>query len=239
MVTTVNNSTHKTNIQDLQNDVIGCIEEIIELMGQAKGILSSDRLGHDYVQKYNEYPENIINSLLSALNTSQNALSDITDDIKVRSSAIAHDVKQLEKQIDELESCLANLKSVQKKVVEVHEIRFKTKDKLNGFFKEVKEKSIVCIEDYLNDKNFLNKLGLTRTFLSNSREKIEFISKKRADNFANEASCFAKNKTETLLADTENYVNQEMDKCVQEIIVFFFLKKKPNQLSIKHNSYLI
>jgi len=44
MVASIDKTNFKLNVQDLQSDVVDCLEKIVELMERARDILRSDRL---------------------------------------------------------------------------------------------------------------------------------------------------------------------------------------------------
>ncbi len=64
MVATADKSSLKPpNVQDLQRDVIDCLEKIVELMGRAKDILSGERTGDNSGEKYGVFQKEIKNAV--------------------------------------------------------------------------------------------------------------------------------------------------------------------------------
>lgn len=63
MVATAEKPSLKPNVQDLQGDVIDCLEKIAELMGRVRDVLSGERTGDDSGQEYGKFQQEIKNAL--------------------------------------------------------------------------------------------------------------------------------------------------------------------------------
>jgi GTPase Era involved in 16S rRNA processing len=63
MVANAEKPSLKPNVQDLQGDVIDCLEKIVELMGRARDILSGERHGENSGEKYGVFQQEIKNAV--------------------------------------------------------------------------------------------------------------------------------------------------------------------------------
>lgn len=212
---------------------------------------------------FNIFLEKAINALmesaaprcmLSALNLSRNRLLGITDDLKLRNSAIAKDEQKLREEVDALEADLKRIELCRTKLREIEKIRASLQSNLNAIFRVLKKQAQVSIQDYFGEEDYqraniikkvdirareyllkpvlnLATFGLSKWGKSKleykSSNTIEFETKQEADNFANEAISWAKKRAEYLLSSTKIYTRQEIDKARKGLIAFLEKETKP------------
>ncbi|MEA5536979.1 dynamin family protein [Crocosphaera sp. XPORK-15E] len=192
--------------------------------------------------------------MLSALNLSRNRLLNITDDLKLRNSAILKDEQKLREEVDALEADLKRIDLSRIQLKEVEKIRANLQSNLNKVLESLKEEAQVNIEDYFREESYqlaptfqkfdiiirelflipisnFAPFGFSHKIKSaleyKSSNTIEFKTKQEADNFANDAIAWAKQRAETLLASTRDYSIKEIDKARKDLIEFLEKETKP------------
>lgn len=169
--------------------------------------------------------------LKSALNITLNHLTSLTDDIKLRGSAISKDEQKLREEIGALEADLIRLNTCRTKLKKVDQIRSNLAQQLDRILQDLQNQARLEIETFYQQKEYDNagflgraKKDFERYFKNvlnwsniesnkkNYSQVLEFSSQNEADKFANQAFSFAKQRTEYLLTD----IRGKVEKIIQD-----------------------
>jgi hypothetical protein len=192
----------------------------------------------------------------SALNLSRSLLVELRDDVQLRSSAIAQDAEKLQHQLDALKEDLLHLELCRSRLKEVETIKKQLNQNLNELLKTLKKEAQVSIEDYFVEKDiehgnliqkadikarqiFLTNFGdfelfpkwisqrLKSTLEYKTSGVLEFKSEIEAEEFANQAIAWAKQRAETLLSSVRENTGKEIEKARTGLINFLEKETKP------------
>ncbi|HLP92076.1 MAG TPA: dynamin family protein [Nostocaceae cyanobacterium] len=195
-------------------------------------------------------------TMKSALNLGRNRLFALRDDIQLRSSAISQDAEKLQYEVSALEADLKRLELCRSRIREVENIRSQLQNNLNEILTDLKKEALVSIEDYFIEEDyaradlmtkmdikgreiFLTKLGDFEIFPSwisqrirskleyKTKGAVEFTSELEAEEFANQAIFWAKQRSESLLSSVRNKTGKEIEQARLGLINFLDKETKP------------
>ena len=192
--------------------------------------------------------------MLSALNLSRSRLLHITDDLKLRNSAITKDEHKLREEIDALEADLKRIELCRMKLRAVDKIKESLRQNLNEALEILKEQAQVNIEDYFREEDYRRASAIQKVdmkmreiLLSNilnfnpfgfdnkiksaieykSPNQINFKTKQAADRFSNDAMTWAKDRAEAQINLARSYTSKEIEKARKGLIEFLDKETKP------------
>lgn len=194
--------------------------------------------------------------MLSALNLSRNRLLELRDDVKLRSSAIAQDEKKLRLEISALEADLHRLDLCRNQFKKVDNIRLSLQNELNETITLLKKEAQVSIEDYFVEKDWeqadwLKKINIkTREIFSTNIANFEIFSERlseniksqleykssgiaefdneqKAEEFADRAIIWAKQRSENLLIGFRKHTEIKIIKAQTDLIDFLERETRP------------
>jgi GTPase SAR1 family protein len=194
--------------------------------------------------------------MMCALNLSRNRLLELRDDLNLRNSAIAKDEIKLRLEVDALETDLHHLEFCRNRLREVDKIRTGLQQNLNEILKLLKNEAKVSIKDYFVEEDYnrgdlLKKADIKarEVFLINRGDfeifpkwisgrlksqleyktsgVAEFKSEREAEEFANQAVAWAKQRAERLLTSVRQKTEKEIEKARTELIIFLDKETKP------------
>lgn len=192
----------------------------------------------------------------SALKLSRNRLVELRDDVEFRSSAIAQDAEKLQREVGALEVDLKGLEACRIRLKEVDIIRVELHRNLEQLVQALKETAKVSIEDYFVKEDydrgnlfqkldikirdlFLTELSgfelfpkrISRQLKSQLEFKpskvFEFNSEREAEEFANQAVAYAKDKAESLLSSVRKQTEIEVEKARKGLTTFLEKETQP------------
>jgi len=192
----------------------------------------------------------------SALKLSRNRLVELQDDVKFRSSAIAQDAEKLHREVGALEADLNGLEDCRiLRLKEVDMIKVELHRNLEQLVQVLKETAKVRIEDYFVEENYergnlfqkldikfrdllLTELSGIEFFPKLSRglksklefkpsKVFEFNSEREAEEFANQAVAYAKDKAESLLSGVRKQTEVEVEKTRKSLTTFLEKETQP------------
>lgn len=192
----------------------------------------------------------------SALNLSRSRLVELRDDVKLRSSAIAQDAEKLQREVGALEADLKRLELCHSRLKEVDTIKTQLHRNLNGILEDLKNASKVNLEtyfireeyqraDWIRQKDIearqwlLTPLGDFEFFPKWISKRIksalefkssglfEFNSAAEAEEFANQAVAYAKQRADNLLSSVREQTGKEIERARTGLINFLEKETKP------------
>ena len=195
-------------------------------------------------------------TMKSALNLGRNHLIALRDELQLRSSAISKDAKKLENEVNALDADLKHIELCRNRIKKVENIRANLQENLNEILESLKKESQVSIEDYYIAEDydrggliqkididarriFLTEIGKFELFPKWISQRIksqleykttgifEFSSKVEAEEFANQAIAWAKQRSESLLSSVRDITGIEIEKARLGLIDFLDQETKP------------
>ncbi|WP_434221775.1 hypothetical protein ACOKW7_21180 [Limnospira platensis CENA597] len=192
----------------------------------------------------------------SALNLSRQRLEELRDDVILRSSAIAKDEEKLRLEVAALEQDLEHLELSRKRLKEVDNIKNHLQKNLEDLLGKLKETAAISLEDYFAKEDyeqanliqrldiearkiFTTPLGSFELFpkwiserLKNAVEFkssgiLEFKSDDEAEEFANGAVAYAKQRAESLLVAFREETIREVEKARSKLMSFLEQETNP------------
>lgn len=192
----------------------------------------------------------------SALSLSRKRLEELRDDVQLRSSAIAKDEEKLRLEVGALEEDLEHLEVCRKRLKEVDKIRRQLQDNLDHLLRDLKVAARVSLENYFAKEDyergnliqkldidarklFLSPLGSFELFPKWISEKLksavefktsgifEFDSEYSAEEFANQAVAYARQRAESLLITVRERTTHEIEKARSGLMNFLDRETSP------------
>ena len=175
--------------------------------------------------------------IMSALKIARGRLTELSNDVQLRSSALSEDEAKLRREVGALENDLQSLEESRNRLQEVDRIKANLSQQLNNKLENLQQKAKDSLETYFNEEEYqradlLKKGGMaTQSFLnwvskkfnffeinSQSSGVIEFSSLKAAEDFAEQAIASAKhNVVEPLLENVRKQVKKIIEQARQDI----------------------
>ncbi|MBW4575902.1 MAG: dynamin family protein [Aphanothece sp. CMT-3BRIN-NPC111] len=192
----------------------------------------------------------------SALTLSRHRLKELRDDVQLRSNAIAQDAEKLQREVGALETDLHRLELCRGRLKEVDTIKTQLHRNLNDILQTLQKAAKVNIEDYFIKEEkeranrlkkwdikarelFLTNLGsleffpkvISRTIKSQLKFKtsgvFEFNSMVEAEEFANQAVAYAKQRADSLLSKVREQTEKKIEQARQELMIFLEKETQP------------
>ena len=194
--------------------------------------------------------------LAAALSLSRHRLMELRDDLNLRSNAISQDTEKIQTEIIALEADLTYLKSCRNRLAGIEDIKTQLKQNLAKILTELKQEASVTVEDYFTGEeyqrgDFLKKADIkTRNLLlsnlgdfelfpkwvsENLKSSLEyktagivaFKTEAEAENFAQEAVVWAKERLEKLLLKVRQNTELEIKQASVNLGEFLLDETQP------------
>ncbi|MBE9015824.1 dynamin family protein [Chroococcidiopsis sp. CCALA 051] len=181
----------------------------------------------------------------SALHLSRSRLENLKDYIGIRSRAIAQDAEKLQNEVDLLEADLHRLELCHDQLKQVNTIKTQLHQELNTILNDLKKKAKVSLETFLDQEeyhraDFINKRGIEARNITNwffkqfrlqiemkGSNLIEFETSREADEFAEKAVLYAKQRIDGLLDDIREKTQRRIETARKNLIVRLDSETKP------------
>jgi len=196
-------------------------------------------------QAINALMTNVAPCLISSsLNKARNRLIAMKEDVSLRGQAINRAGDKLHQDIELLEADLKRLELCRIKLGEVENIRSLLQNRLDRVLNQLKQEAQVSIKDYFGEEDYqranaLEKVDITvrNIFLApisnfdpfgfSARLKqllgrkpsdiLDFDTQQQANDFANDATAWAKQRAEKMLFSTRQHIAQEIDTALSSL----------------------
>ena len=192
--------------------------------------------------------------MLSALNLSRNLLVELRDDLNLRSSAIAQDEERLKREISALEADGKRLELGRDRLEAVEHIQAELQENLDTILATLKQTAQVRIEDYFIEDEYTSQLQdltlkmkeifckplanfesfpqwisprITANLTYKSFGKFEFYTEQEAEEFAEQAVVWSKQRAEVVLKSVCQVVEKEIEKAWATLTDFLVKETTP------------
>ena len=192
--------------------------------------------------------------MLSALNLSRNLLIELRDDLNLRSSAIAQDEERLRQEISSLEADLKRLELGRDRLKAVEHIQAELQENLEQILATLKQTAQVRIEDYFIEDKYASQLQdlpltmkelfvkpladfedfpqwisprITANLTYKSFGKFEFNTQQEAEEFAEQAVAWSKQRAEVLLSSVCQATEKAIEKAWAKLTHFLVEETTP------------
>lgn len=179
--------------------------------------------------------------IMSALKIAQGRLVELHDDVKLRSSAINEDEEKLRLEVGALKDDLYRLEVCRNRLREVDTIKAQLQQDLNRILKELKDKCNVSIENFFSEEEYQRAgiagktaIGMRRLvdFFQRKEYKasgiIEFTSFEEAEDFAELAVSYPKQKADRLLESIRTGIGKQVEQAHKDLTEL--LEKETNPI---------
>lgn len=170
----------------------------------------------------------------SALNLSRSHLVKLRNQALIRTSDIANDAEELQRQVEAIDEDLNHLELCCSRLQQVNTIKVQLQTTLNDELKLLKEKAIVSLDDYFVEEEFKQaeewqeKIGIgLRKFWEifkgknyNKRGLLEFKTDQEAEDFIAQAIASAKQEVERLLEACRAKATKQVEQSCQKLLIF-------------------
>jgi hypothetical protein len=168
--------------------------------------------------------------MISALNIACGCLAELHDDVQLRGSAINEDEAEIRLQVGLLEDDLRRIDECRNRLQEVDRIKGQLYQELNEILEALKKEAKVSLETYFSDEEFhrgdlLQKRGIAVKNFFNwfskqfnsprslpSGSLIEFKSYREAEEFAEQALAYPKQRINLLLESVREQVRKRIEQ---------------------------
>lgn len=183
--------------------------------------------------------------IISALKISLSRLAELQDDVQLRKSAMAQDETKVKFEVAALEKDLESLDDCHQRLEEVDNIKNNLYEQLNKILDSLKKKAAVSLENYFTEEEFqradlVKKGGMVTTSFFNWVSKrlnsqikptgsgvIEFNSLREAEDFAEQAIVYPKQKIDILLDDVRQKVRNITEQSRLKLTDFLIQETQP------------
>lgn len=192
--------------------------------------------------------------MLSALNLSRNLLSELRDDLNLRSSAIAQDEERLRREINALEADLKSLELGRDRLKAVEHIQAELQENLEQILASLKQTAQVRIEDYFIEDKYASQLQdlplttkelflkpladfedfpqwisprITANLTYKSFGKFEFNTQQEAEEFAEQSVAWSKQRAEVLLTSVCQAAEKDIEQAWAKLTYFLVEETTP------------
>ena len=185
--------------------------------------------------------------IISSVNIARGRLVELLEDVQLRSSAINQDGEKLQDEVVALEADMYRIEECRHRLQEVDQIKNNLYQELNNILDAVKKEGKMSIETYFNAEEsqraeFLKKGGITAKTFFNSMSKtgepksplemkpqtsIEFPTLREAEDFADTAVAYAKQRVDILLDQVQENTGQQIERARQRIMEFLDQETRP------------
>ena len=194
--------------------------------------------------------------LTAALNLSRYRLLELRDDLNLRSHAISQDREKLQQEVAALETDLNYLETCRTRLDDIEKIKAELQQKLETILEQLKQEATVSVEDYFAEIEYeqgdllkkadikardllLTNVGdfelfpqwISKNLKSNLEYKtsgiITFTTKLEAEEFAEKAVVWSKQRLEALLSKVRDNTEIEIKQASQDLGDFLIKETKP------------
>ena len=192
--------------------------------------------------------------MMSALNLSRNLLVELRDDLNLRHSAIAQDEERLRREISALEADCKRLELGRDRLKAVEHIQAELQENLDQILATLKQTAQVRIEDYFIEDGYASQLQdlpltmkelfvksladfdnfpqwisprINANLIYKSFGKFEFYTQQEAEEFADQAVAWSKQRAEVLLMSVCQVAEKEMEKAWTNLTDFLVEETTP------------
>lgn len=173
--------------------------------------------------------------IVSALKVAHGCLEKLHDDVHLQSSAINQDEAEICKQVGFLEEDLQRIEECRNRLQEVDTIKAQLDQELNKILEALKKEAKISLETYFNEEkyqraDFLHKGGIALQNFFNQFSKqfksstisqtdglIEFKSYQEAEEFAEQALVYPKQRANLLLENVREQVRKRIEQSRQDL----------------------
>ncbi len=173
-------------------------------------------------------------SIISALNMTHARLGELQEDVQLRSSAIYQDEENLRLEIAALEEDLHSIDLCRDRLQEVEQIKAKLYEELNKFLEDLKKETKLNVESYFNEEEngTHSKIQWSQKDKSSpiefKRKAIrEFRTLIEAEEFADIAVSYAKDKANIMLEKIPEKINAQIDLSREQLTFILERETKP------------
>ncbi|MTJ06524.1 MULTISPECIES: dynamin family protein [unclassified Anabaena] len=181
----------------------------------------------------------------SALKISLARLAELQDDVQLRRSAMAQDEEKVKFEVTALETDLQSLEDCRQRLQEVDNIKTNLYQQLNKILETLKQKATVSLESSFIEEEYqradlVKKGGMVATNFFNLISKrfnsqikptgsgvIEFNSLREAEDFAEQAIAYPKQRIDMLLDDVREQVRKITEKSRLKLTNFLIQETQP------------
>jgi hypothetical protein len=183
--------------------------------------------------------------IVSALKISLARLAELQDDVQLRRSAMAQDKEKVNFEVAALERDLQSLEDCRQRLQEVDSIKTNLYQQLNKILETLKQEAKVSLETYFTEEEYqradlVKKGGMVATnFFNwvsnrfNSQIKpngtgvIEFNSLREAEDFAEQAIAYPKQRIDILLENVRAQARKKIEQSRRELTKFLSDETQP------------
>ncbi|MBD2185471.1 dynamin family protein [Planktothrix sp. FACHB-1355] len=184
--------------------------------------------------------------IISSLNITRARLVELLEDMQIRSSAIHEDGEKLREEVVALEADMQSIEECRSRLQELDRIKSNLHEEFNNILESVKKEGKISVESYFSEEeyqraDFMKKGGMkAKNFLdwiskqvkSTTLEKkyqtsIEFPTLREAEEFADTAVTYAKEKVDVLLENVRENTSQQIERSRQDMLEFLDEQTKP------------
>lgn len=183
--------------------------------------------------------------IVSALKISLARIAELQDDVQLRRSAMAQDEEKVKFEVTALETDLQSLEDCRQRLQEVDNIKTNLYQQLNKILETLKQKATLSLESSFLEEEYqradlVKKGGMVATNFFNLISKrfnsqikptgsgvIEFNSLREAEDFAEQAIAYPKQKIDMLLDDVREQVRKITEKSRLKLTNFLIQETQP------------
>ena len=183
--------------------------------------------------------------ITSSLKIARGRLVELLEDMQLRSSAINEDGEKLRQEVSALDADIHSIENCRNSLQEIEQIKNHLHEQLSSILEAVKQEGKMGVETYFIEeenqraeflryggsgaKTFVNWLSkqLQAPPESKRQSSIEFVTLREAEEFAEAAVAYAKQRVDILLDKVKENTNQEIDRARQNMMSFLEAQTKP------------
>lgn len=181
----------------------------------------------------------------SSLNVARGRLVELIEDMQIRSRAIDEDGEKLRSEVIALEADMQSIESCRNSLQEIERIKSDLYQQLNQILESVKKEGKLSIETYFSREEYQRAESLkkesmaAKTFFNwmskqlqspldmKPQTSIEFPTLREAEEFADAAVGYAKQRVDLFLDNVRENISQEIERSRQIAIEFLDSQTKP------------
>lgn len=203
---------------------------------------------------FDNFLEKAINALMaeaaprcinSSLNVARGRLIELLEDMQIRSSAMNKDGEKLSLEVKALEADMQSIEICRNSLQEIDRIKNDLYQQLNNLLENVKIEGKLSVETYFSEEEYqraeaLKKGGVAAKAFLNWMSKqlksplemkpqtsIEFPTLREAEEFADAAVAYARQRVDILIDKVRENISQEIEKSRQSMMEFLDAQTKP------------
>lgn len=183
--------------------------------------------------------------IVSSLNIARGRLVELLEDMQIRSSAMNEDGEKLQLEVRALETDMYSIEECRSRLQEIDKIKDNLYEEFNNILEAVKKEGKMGVETYFIEEeyqrgDFLKKGGMkAKTFLNwiskqvksplevKRQTSIEFPTLREAEEFADTAVAYAKQRVDILLDKVRENTTKQIEQARQDMMQFLDSQTKP------------